>query len=356
MALVRGESVKLSRERRGPLDRKSKLSKLPLPVAELLEELVGLRTFTAIFFVREHGLCSKGLNLKNSAEMLFITVEKIKGMWGKCTSFKTTNTTLKLEMRSQLLELYSKIYNKVDITNKEFMLWLVKGNIVAQMDFEVDWASAAASTAYILACRLKSDLLKRNLTPKEIETLACLAPTSSSKPSGSQSKYTIRSNGVREERKQKLVIGFGSPQISLGEITDRAWRLPHISLAEITKTEEVLIMEAELLAIMEKKERFLESLRKIIVEKIIGFKFGVDDCKIDVEEAIQNVNVVEEGLKSNDSLINEVQSVVSVSIVFSFLHPLLCRWSASLRDQTCMCIVWQIFCPICIDKTLIAGI
>jgi hypothetical protein len=73
----------------------------------------------------------------------------------------------------------------VDVTNKEFMLWLVKGNIAEQMGFEVDWASAAASIAYVLACRLESDLLKCDLTLEETKTLARLAPTSSSKPSGS---------------------------------------------------------------------------------------------------------------------------------------------------------------------------
>ena len=77
--------------------------------------------------------------------------------------------------------------------------------------------------------------------------------------------------------------------------------------AKITNAEEVLIVEAELLATMVKKERFLESLKKTIAEKIIGFKFGINDRKADVEEATQNMNAAKEGLKSNDSLINEVQ-------------------------------------------------
>ena len=67
------------------------------------------------------------------------------------------------------------------------------------MGFEVDWASAIASTAYVFACHLESSLLKRNLNPEETKTLAHLVPTSSSKSSGSQSRYTIRSNGVRSE-------------------------------------------------------------------------------------------------------------------------------------------------------------
>lgn len=298
---MRGASAKLARDRRGSLDRKSKVLKPPPPVPELLDELASLRTLTADFFVRERGLSSKGLNPKNSAEMLFITPEKIEEVWGKCTAFKTTNTTLKPETRSQLLELYSKIYGKVDVTNKEFMLWLVKGNIAEQMGLEVDWASAAASTAYVLACRLESDLLKRDLTPEETETLARLAPTSSSKPSASHLRYSIRSNGVREGE-QKPVLGFGARRISP---------------ADMANAEEVLMVEAELLATMEKKELFLETSRKTIAEKIIGFKFGVDDRKADVEEASQNVNVTEEGLELNDSLINEVQSAVSLSEFFS---------------------------------------
>ena len=105
-----------------------------------------------------------------------------------------------------------------------FLVVMVKGNITEQMDIEVDWAFAAASTAYILACRL--DLLKCDLTPNEIKTLARLAPTPSSKHSRSQSRYTIWGKGVREEGKQKPVGGFGSSRISPTEITDRVWGLP----------------------------------------------------------------------------------------------------------------------------------
>ena len=100
VVLVQGESIKMSKEHRGSLDCKPKLSKLPPPVVELLEELAGLRTFIVDFFVRERGLCSRRLNPKNSLEMSFITAEKIEEVWGKCTTFRTTNTTLKLEMRS----------------------------------------------------------------------------------------------------------------------------------------------------------------------------------------------------------------------------------------------------------------
>jgi hypothetical protein len=106
------------------------------------------------------------------------------------------------------LELYSKIYGKVDVTNKEFMLWLVKGNITKQMGFEVDWASVAASTTYVLACRLESDLLKRDLTPEETETLACLAPTPLQNPLD-LSPYTLfgaMAFEKKESRNQSVVL------------------------------------------------------------------------------------------------------------------------------------------------------
>jgi hypothetical protein len=47
--------------------------------------------------------------------------EKMEEIWGMCTLFKTTNTTLNLETRSELLQLYAKIYYKMEVTNNEFM-------------------------------------------------------------------------------------------------------------------------------------------------------------------------------------------------------------------------------------------
>jgi hypothetical protein len=56
-----------------------------------------------------------------------------RGVWGKCTSFKTTSTTLNPKTRRDLLQLYSKIYGKIEVTNNEFMTWLVKGYIAEYM-------------------------------------------------------------------------------------------------------------------------------------------------------------------------------------------------------------------------------
>lgn len=107
--------------------------------------------------------------------MACVTIEKVEEVWGKCTSFKTSNTTFTPETRSELLQLYAKIYGKMEVTNNEFMAWVVKGYIAEIMGFEVDWASAAASTALVLASRVEGELMRRELLPNEAVELLHLA-------------------------------------------------------------------------------------------------------------------------------------------------------------------------------------
>ena len=120
----RSESAKLSRERRSSLDRKPRMLKLAPSVADMLLELQGLKTQSANFFINERGLSESGLNPKLVSDMSCVAPEKIEEIWGKCVAFKTTNTTLKLETRKELLQLYSKIYGKMEVTKKEFMAWV----------------------------------------------------------------------------------------------------------------------------------------------------------------------------------------------------------------------------------------
>jgi hypothetical protein len=119
--MVQGESMKQCRERRGSLDRKPKFVKPLVLVVVLLVELMSLRKQTLDFFVRERGLCGLGLNPRLASNMACVMAEKMEDIRGKCTLFKTTNTTLNLETRSELLQLYAKIYSKMKITNNEFM-------------------------------------------------------------------------------------------------------------------------------------------------------------------------------------------------------------------------------------------
>jgi hypothetical protein len=78
---------------------------------------------------------------------------------------------------------------------------------------------------------------------------------------------------------------------------------PSVSAVEIVEAEEVLVVEGKLLANLENKERFLETSKTNILERIIGFKFGMDDKNADAKEAAKNVKMVEEDLKRNALLI-----------------------------------------------------
>jgi AAA15 family ATPase/GTPase len=70
----------------------------------------------------------------------------------------------------------------------------------------------------------------------------------------------------------------------------------------------VLTVESELLA--KSKERFLVASKTSIPEKIIGFKFGMDDRNADVVEATKNVKMVEEEMKRTDLQISEIKMKV----------------------------------------------
>jgi hypothetical protein len=186
--IVRGEIAKLSRKRRGSFEQIQKVLKPPPPVSELLVELASLKLQTHDFFMKERGLCGLGLNPKLPSDMACVTSENIEEVWRKCSSFKTSNTNLKLESRLDLLQLYAKIYGKPEVTNNEFMVWVVKGYIAKSLDLEVDWATAAASTTQILASRLEGELPKWELTSKEVAELHRLAPWVVAKQSGFHSK------------------------------------------------------------------------------------------------------------------------------------------------------------------------
>jgi hypothetical protein len=44
-----------------------------------------------------------------------------------------------------------KFMEKIEVTNNEFRIWVVKGYIPELMDLQVDCATTAASTIHILA-------------------------------------------------------------------------------------------------------------------------------------------------------------------------------------------------------------
>jgi hypothetical protein len=68
-------------------------------------------------------------------------------------------------------------------------------------------------------------------------------------------------------------------------------------MTEVADTEEVLHLEEELLTNTESKQKSLESSKKLIEDKIIGFKFGMDNREADVTEAAKTASDIQDSLK-----------------------------------------------------------
>ena len=97
-------------------------------------------------------------------------------------------------------------------------------------------------------------------------------------------------------------FGVGGFGVSLTDSKNLGSRLktvdPSILNAEVASAKEVLRVELELLALTESKKVFLEESKKCIGEKLIAFKFGMDDRNVDLKEGIKNVKAVEEDLET----------------------------------------------------------
>jgi hypothetical protein len=119
------------------LDRKPRVKAIA-PVLEVLSELAQLKVQSHDFLVTNRGLGREGLNPKLTSVMAVVTAEKLVEVWEECSTFKTTNTTLKPHSRKELLDLHAKIYGKREVTNNEMLGWVVKGYNAELMGFQVD--------------------------------------------------------------------------------------------------------------------------------------------------------------------------------------------------------------------------
>ena len=262
-------------------------------VPKLLAELANLKAQTHEFFETERGLCGEGLNPKFASDMAVVTQEKIEEVWGKCTTYKTTNSALPPERRRELVELYAKIYGKTKVTNNEFMAWVVKGNIAQQMGLKVDWASAALSTSFTLASRVEGDLVRRDLTSEQLARLQVLAPHVAPRTAGSGKKGAVGTPEQDFKTERSLS--------AIGRVSD----------AELATIEEVLRVEEEFLVGSERKQQILLAAKKTMEEKLVMYKFGVDDRLDDANEAAQNVTAAKEALANIDlQIANVLASVI----------------------------------------------
>ena len=301
-SLVYGESAPLVKQRRASLERKPQLVKAGAGVPELLTELANLKAQTHEFFETDRGLCGEGLNPKLASDMAVVTQEKIEEVWRKCTTYKTTNSALPPERRRKLVEFYAKIYGKTEVTNNEFMAWVVKRNIAEQMGLKVDWASAASSTLFTLASRVEGDLVRRDLTSKQLAQLQVLAPHVAPRTAGSGKKGAV---GTPEQDLK--------PERSLSAIG-------HVSNADLVTIEEVLRVEEEFLAGSERKQQILLAAKETMEEKIVMYKFGVDDRLDDAKEVAENVTAAEEVLAKIDLQIAHVLASVILPDSLSILY------------------------------------
>ena len=285
-------------------------------VPELLAELANLKAQTHEFFETERGLCGEGLNPKLASDMAVVTQEKIEEVWGKCTTYKTTNSALPPERRRELIELYAKIYGKTEVTNNKFMAWVVKGNIAKQMGLKVDWASAASSTSFTLASRVEGDLVRRDLTSKQLARLQVLAPHLAPRIAGSGKKGAV-----------------GTPEQDLKP--ERSFSaIGLVSEADLATIEEVLRVEEEFLVDNERKQQILLEAKKTMEEKIVMYKFGVDNRLDDAKEAAENVTAAEEALAKIDLQI--------ANVLASVILPDSPKYAFSFSDYSCSGFHWLI--------------
>jgi hypothetical protein len=81
---------------------------------------------------------------------------------------------------------------------------------------------------------------------------------------------------------------------------------------ELAIVEEILKVEIELMANTTSKELFLKSSKCSIADRIIAFKFGMDDREADAREVADNAKAVQESLDTCNLQLLEVEKTVSL--------------------------------------------
>lgn len=242
------------------------------------EEIAFYSAQTEKFFHEERGLGSGGLNPKFATDIAFITDADVEDLFGKCSKLRTTNTFLNPDARRDLLDLYSKIYGSTSVTNNEFSTWLVKGYIAHQKKRKVNWALAASTTALEKADRAQRVLL-RLLNPGSSDD----ATASGLKQSTCTSQRDVmsgRSVGATVKT-EGMLIRPGSTPLGLGFSTLCPYGISSIDLGLVRDVSEI---EGEVLVIATSKAKFLEAEYKKISDRLVGFRFTMDDRRTTAKE------------------------------------------------------------------------
>jgi hypothetical protein len=145
-------------------------------------------------------------------------------------------------------------------------------------------------------------LLRRDLTFEQLARLQLLAPHVIPRTGGSGKKGALGTS-VLDLKPVVSPLGVG-----------------HVSDVDLATVDEVLRVEEELLGSSERKQQFLLASKKTMEEKIVIFKFGVDDRLADAKEAAENVIAVEEALVKINLQIANVQASVRLPDFVSILY------------------------------------
>jgi hypothetical protein len=144
--------------------------------------------------------------------------------------------------------------------------------------------------------------LKRELASEDTSELERLAPHALPKPSVTHSKIsgldTIDSESKLCESKYNNVMQFFAPIVSE---------------SKVVVAKEVSMIKVELIANTRKEESFLECFKTNIADKLIDFRFGMQECKIDAQKIAKKLSAVDAALKSISLQINEME--VNMSLI-----------------------------------------
>lgn len=319
IVLIVPKSVSVRNPERSRFHR-VKVKPEPKSAEELIQELASFREQTTEFFADIRGLGSTGLNPKSVYDTASITAEDLEEVWGKVTTYRTTNTKLHPETRRELIALYSKIYGTEDVTNNEFMMWVVRGFILECKGDAVDWATAAASTAREKADRCQRELDKCKLPDAE-NSQGLGSEGAAAGSCGSPPVYSFANQSGKQVTKPvtKPVVKVGSgrkgaptnpSKMSSTLSQDRCT----ISRADLAAVQDVLKVELQLLESANSKVLSLSESRKKEADRIIGLRYSMDDRKSAAKESEESMKAIELTLSALDAEVSRATHAVSVTI------------------------------------------
>ena len=273
------------------------------------------------------------MNPKSPADTAGVSSEDLEEVWGKVSSYRTTNTKLHPETRRELISLYAKIYGTEDVTNNEFMLWVVKGFILECKGEVVDWASAAASTAREKADRLQRELEKSRLSDSA-NSSACHSLGGAGVLGASQPLYSFAPKSGKSISKQ--VSGKRSTSSKSAILSSSLGREQYAGLpasqSDLAAVEVVLKLEIQLLETANTKVSLLAEARKKEADRIIGLRYNMDDMKGAARESQDAVKVLESSVLGLDAQISCATQTVSL-----FTQALQSALHVGLRVKLCIC-------------------